>query len=182
MESWYALKTKPQREFVVRDQLRTRGIETYLPLWHSTTMREVKHKLAPFFPTYLFANVDLTVTSLSSLVYMPGMNQVVMCDGLPVRVEQTVITAIAEQISKLEDGVRDAAGNRLTYGDRVTITGGVFEGYEAIFDKYLAAGDRVRLLIDFLQKQTPLSIERSLIYKLQNGSNFSERPRVSNGN
>ena len=180
MQHWYALKTKPQREFVVRDQLQTRGIETYLPLWQPAAMRSVvKSKLSPFFPTYLFANVDLMETSLSSLVYLPGMNQVVMCDGLPVRVEPKVIEAIDAQIRNLEDGIADAAGNQILQGDWVTITGGVFEGYDAIFDRYIPAGDRVRLLIDFLQKQTPLSVERSFIRK-QIGSKVLERPRAAN--
>jgi transcription antitermination factor NusG len=178
MQCWYALKTKPQRELVVRDQLRTRGIETYLPLWHPTPMHSAKNKLAPFFPTYLFANVDFEETSLSSLAYMPGMHRIVMCDGQPVRVAQTVIAAIDAQIRSLEASIRDTVGNCLVHGDKVKITGGPFEGYDAIFDRYVSAGDRVRLLIDFLQKQSPLTIERTLVQK-RLFENSPMRPRMS---
>lgn len=181
MLSWYALKTKPQRELVVRDQLHLRGIETFLPLWHPAAIKNAQHKLYPFFPTYLFADVDLTETSLSSLLYLPGMNHMIMCDGKPIQVQQSVIDTIAAQIRTMENSVVDAVGKSLLHGDKVRIMGGAFEGYEAIFDRYISSGDRVRLLIDFLQKQSPLNIERSLVCKqlIRTFSSQTRSPRTS---
>jgi transcriptional antiterminator RfaH len=178
MKSWYALKTKPQRELVVYDQLQLRSIETYLPLWHTVPLNSAKQKVEPFFPTYLFANIDFSETSLSSVVYMPGMNQVVSREGEPVRVDPYVINSIATQILALEKIAVDVNGKPLVHGDRVQIIRGAFEGYEAIFDRYLDSTDRVRLLIDFLQKQSPLQLERNWVRK-QTLDSAASRPRVS---
>jgi transcriptional antiterminator RfaH len=165
MEHWYILKTKPNREFVVRAQLGSRDIEAYLPLWKPAYILNSGKKLQPYFPSYLFTRVDLEDVSLSSLVYMPGVNYMLMCDGEPIAVEQVVIDELRERIRLLDHSVTDARGKLLTHGDRIQVTGGVFEGYEAIFDKRLSAGDRVRILIDFMQKRTPVSIERNMIEK-----------------
>jgi len=170
MENWYVLKTKPNREFVVREQLGSLEIESYLPLWQPAQLVNASKKLRPYFPSYLFAKVDLQHIRLSSLVYLPGVNYVLMCDNRPVRVDQSVIDTISVRIRLLENSVTDAAGKLLVHGDRIRITGGPLEGYDAIFDKRLSAGDRVRILIDFLQKRTPVSIERNLVQK-QTASN-----------
>lgn len=165
MHSWYVVRTKPNREFVVREQLVTRGIETFLPVWKPVESNSLDKKLRAYFPCYLFANVDLHETSLSSLVYLPGVNHLIMCDGIPVRVEQSIIDSIAARICALEQSVPDRRGKPLLHGDRVSIAEGAFEGYEAIFDRYVPSSDRVRLLIDFLQRRTPLVIERRMIQK-----------------
>jgi transcriptional antiterminator RfaH len=173
MKSWYVLKTKAHREFFVREQLVGRGIENYLPLWRPAQLNNLDKNLKPYFPSYLFAKVDLEMVSLSSLKYLPGVNHMLLCDGIPVRVEQCVIDAIVDRVSLLENSVTDTTGKLLGHGDKVKITGGVLEGYDAIFDKRLAGGDRVRILIDFLQRRTVLSIERNLIQKQGAGSAFS---------
>lgn len=177
MESWYVLKTKPSREFVVREQLVARGIESYLPLWKPAQLNNLDKKLKPYFPSYMFAKVDLELVSLSSLKYLPGVNHLLLCDGLPIRVEQSVIDAIVARVSLLENSVTDTIGKVLVHGDKVRITGGVLEGYDAIFDRRLAGGDRVRVLIDFLQKRAALTIERNLVQKQATGNGFSNQPR-----
>lgn len=175
MENWYVLKTKPNREFFVCDQLSTRAIETYLPVSHSTALNSSKQP-RPYFPSYLFTKVDLQQVSLSSLVYMPGVNYMLMSDGKPTRVEQSIIDSIRSRILLLENSALDSMGQNLARGDMIRITGGVFEGYEAIFDKRLSGGDRVQILIDFLQKQRPVTIERNLIEKQLKGvTHFSQQ-------
>jgi transcriptional antiterminator RfaH len=178
MKHWYALKTKPQREFVVCEQLRMRDIETFLPLWHSG-MTDARSKLKPFFPTYLFAKIDFGTTGLTSVAHMHGMNYVVACNGEPVHVEQKVIDGIATHLGDLEKMIADTNGQLLVSGDRVKIVQGVFEGYEAIFDRYLAATDRVRLLVEFLHRPSPVSIDRSWVRK-QAAENVITPGRVTN--
>ncbi len=165
MESWYVLKTKPNYEFVVEHQLVTRGIRCYMPLWQPVEKANLDKKLRPYFPCYLFCHVDWQETSLSSLNYLPGVSYFIMCDDKPIPVDQAVIDNISARVQILENSVTDRAGNLLRRGDRVKITSGVLDGYDAIFDTQLSSGDRVRLLINFLQKQTPLTIERNLIQK-----------------
>lgn len=165
MEGWYVLKTKPNYEFIVREQLVERDIKCYLPLWQPVDKVNIDKKLRPYFPCYMFCCVDWQATSLSSLNYLPGVSYVITCDDKPIQVDPSVINGIQTQVCRLENSVRDRAGNLLRQGDRVKITSGVLDGYEAIFDTRLSSGDRVRLLINFLQTRTPLTIERNLIQK-----------------
>jgi transcription antitermination factor NusG len=173
MEHWYTLRTKPNREELVQVQLGARHIESYLPRWQPPYLRNTSQKRHPFFPSYLFARVDLQVVAVSTLAYLPGVSRLLMYDGVPIRVEQAAIDEIRTRIQLMEDITVDAMGRPLRYGDKVLILGGVFAGYEAIFDRRLSSGDRVQILIDFLQTRAPLQIQRNQVQK-QMRSNDSD--------
>ena len=58
--------------------------------------------------------------------------------------------------------------NDLHAGDTVTIQDGPFAGYEAIFDTRLSGQDRVRVLLNLLQKrQMPLELEGRQIRRVK---------------
>lgn len=168
MLSWYALHTKPNSERLVCGILLARGIEPYLPLWQPSLAGRAKRP-RPFLPCYLFAQTDLEVTGLSTLQYLPGVRRLIFAGDQPARVDPGVIERIRVRLGELEKAVTDVNGEPLMRGDRVAITAGPFQGFDAIFDKRLASGERVRLLIDFLQKRTPLEIPREFVEKKLSG-------------
>jgi len=47
----------------------------------------------------------------------------------------------------------DLNSDTLKKGDRVQITGGIFEGHEGIFDTHLSGQDRVQVLLTYLREQ-----------------------------
>jgi transcriptional antiterminator RfaH len=162
MLHWYALNSKPHRERFLQDVLADAGIESYLPLWRP---RGHASELRPYFPSYLFARADLNVIALSKVQFLPGLRSIVSRGGEPVVVQPVVIDGIQKHLADLDLSVLDRLGHKLTSGDRVVITGGVLEGYEAVFDHRLSSGERVRVLIDFLQQRSPCEIDARWVQK-----------------
>jgi transcriptional antiterminator RfaH len=177
MLNWYALNTKPRSEKFVFEGLAAQGIEAYLPLWQAPRHgpREVGPR--PFFPSYLFARADLDVIGLSALRYMPGVRRLVSCGDQPASVPQGAIDRIRVQLSDLSNIITDASGQSLAPGDHVVITGGPLTGLEAIFDHRLSSGERVRLLINFIQNGAHVDVEREFVQKIaiRTGWRFSVR-------
>jgi transcriptional antiterminator RfaH len=107
-------------------------------------------KIRPYFPGYLFVNVDLEKSNLSTLRWMPGTSRLVAFDGIPATVPEGLIRAIQKRVEEV-----NAAGGELfdglKAGDVVYIQDGPFAGYEAIFDARLPGSERVRVLLKLLQ-------------------------------
>ena len=171
MMNWYALNSKPHCEQLVYAGLVSRGIGAFLPLWPAReSMRVVRPH--PFFPSYLFAQADLETVGLSALQYLPGVRRLVFCGDQPAPIPEMAIRAIERRLVEIKQSVVDAAGQPLTRGDLVVITGGPFRGYDGIFDRRLGSDERVRLLIDFSRRFTPLEIECEFIQKKRSVSQF----------
>jgi transcriptional antiterminator RfaH len=69
-----------------------------------------------------------------------------------------------QQINASQEGSLKA----LKRGDVVTIEDGPFAGYEAIFDGHLSGRQRVRVLLDFLQKrQIPIELGEKQVSRVK---------------
>lgn len=150
--AWYAIHSKPNREDFLCEQLRYREIEVFYPCLHVKPVNPRSRKIKPFFPGYLFVNVDLEETSLSSITYVPGANRVVSFDNEPATVPDEVIANIRKNVDRINQ-ISKTGDKDLKHGDPVIITDGIFKGYEAIFDTRLEGTERVRLLIHLLHGQ-----------------------------
>lgn len=150
--SWYVLHSKPNKEDFLFSQLRHRDIEVFYPCLRVDPVNPRSRKVRPFFPGYIFVRVDLENTPLSSLAYVPGANRVVSFDQKPANVTDEVIHTIKQNVERINENP-DLQYDQLHHGDPVTIKGGLFEGYEAIFDTRLKGSERVRLLIKLLRGQ-----------------------------
>ena len=150
--SWYVIRSKPNKENFLAGQLSAYGIKVFCPHIRVRTVNPRARKVRPYFPSYLFVEVDLETISLSTLHWMPGAVNLVSFDGQPAAVPETLISAIERQVehinASLENHVKD-----LKPGDVVIIQAGPFAGYEAIFDGHLSGRERVRVLLNFLQKR-----------------------------
>jgi transcription elongation factor/antiterminator RfaH len=163
MNHWYALYTKPKLERQVDSLLRERGVSTYLPLIDVPKRGSPKLRVErPFFPCYLFAEIDFQATSQSSVNWMPGMRGIISFCGEPATVDQTIIDTIRSRLSTRESR-REKGDGRFHRGDRVRITGGVLNDMEAIFDEAISASGRVRILLNILSRQTSCEIEADLL-------------------
>lgn len=150
--SWYVLHSKPNKEDFLFSQLRHRKVEVYYPRLGVDPVNPRSRKVRPFFPGYLFVQVDLENTPLSSLSYVPGANRVVSFDQEPAIVPDEVIHTIRQNVERINENP-DTFHKQLRHGDPVIIEGGPFEGYQAIFDTHLEGSERVRLLIKLLRGQ-----------------------------
>ena len=150
--SWYVLHSKPNREDFLFTQLLYRELKVFYPRLHVNPINPRARKVKPFFPGYLFVNVDKENSSLSRLAYMPGVNRIVSFDHIPAAVPDEVITGIQKNVDRINNAKKSNI-HGLKHGDPVIIQGGPFEGYHAIFDTALKGSERVRLLVALLRNQ-----------------------------
>jgi len=124
------------------------GVDVYLPVVKGRTRSGVSVISEPLFPGYFFGRLDALDGDLSrasrtyNVLYILGNGD----EALPVSDE--LITSIR---AGLESVGRRQQTARFRTGDSVRITHGPFEGIEAVFDGYLSAAGRVRVLISTLQ-------------------------------
>ena len=158
--AWYALRSKPRKEDVVWKQLQLQGFETYFPRLKVHRVNPRSRKVVPYFPGYLFINVDLDQIGLSIFQWMPHTVGLVSFGGEPAIVPDNLIYSIRKRV----DEINNAGGelfDGLTPGDSVIISDGPFRGYEAVFDARLPGSERVRVLLELLSNQRRVPIEMS---------------------
>ena len=150
MLSWYVMHSKPQKERWLSDQLGTRQIETYYPCLHVRNGKSFLRASRPYFPGYLFVNVDLETTGRSILKWIPGSLGLVSFGDEPACVPDGLLQRIRHRVDEI-----NAAGNKmlesLKPGDEVVIHSGPFAGYDAIFCTRLRDSARIQVLLRVLQ-------------------------------
>ena len=150
--SWVVLHAKPRKEEFLRDQLGIRRIEAYCPRIRVHAVNPRARKVRPYFPGYLFVNVDLNQVSPSTLQWMPGAGNLVSFGGELAFVSDSLIQAIRQRV----DAIQEAGGEQLDglkQGETVVIQSGPFAGYEAIFDACISGSERVRVLLKLLHSR-----------------------------
>jgi transcription elongation factor/antiterminator RfaH len=166
-ESWYVIRSKPNKEEFLAGQLSAYGIKVFYPRIRVKTVNPRARKLKAYFPGYLFVHVDLETVSLSSLHWMPGAVNLVSFDGQPASVPETLISAIERQMEQINTSQKKMLLG-LKPGDVVSIQDGPFAGYEAIFDGQISGRERVRVLLTFLQKrQIPVELRENQIGRVK---------------
>ncbi len=160
-EIWYALRSKPRKEEVLWQQLLAREVEVYFPRIRVHPRTPRSRKLRPYFPGYMFVQVDLEEVGLSFFKWMPHAIGLVSFDAVPADVPEPLIHEVRKRVDEIA-----AAGGEfydgLQKGDPVRISSGPFSGYEAIFDMRLPGDERVRVLIQMLS-------DRNLPVELKSG-------------
>jgi transcription antitermination factor NusG len=164
---WYALRSKPRKEDAVWQQLHSKGFEVFYPRIrvHPVNPRSKKHK--PYFPGYMFIQVDLDEVGLSTFQWMPHTLGLVNFGGDVVDVPEALIHAISKRVEEIGHSGGEVFDG-LKSGDHVMIQAGPFEGYEAIFDTRLPGTERVRILLQFLSdRKVPVELDASNIKQIK---------------
>lgn len=149
MLRWYVLYTKPHAERQVTRHLQGRGHIVYypsIPVAHPRRGRPVRRA---YFPCYVFVNYDLEASGLSNIIYTPGLRGLVEFGGEPATVTETDIQKIRAEVAKPQ--VWDDQGLRLERGDEVELLTEPFREVEAVFDRRLTDGARVRVFLHYLE-------------------------------
>ncbi|MCL4294764.1 MAG: hypothetical protein KJ077_03520 [Anaerolineae bacterium] len=157
MNQWYVLYTKPNAEYQVATALQQRDIQTYLPEVEIAKTRQGNQQ-KPFFPCYLFVNLDLEVISLTSVQWTPGLRRVVTGDGCPLPVPEEIITLIRRQLDEIKAS-GGWPGHSFKPGDAVQITAGPFHDMLAIFEGPTTPAQRVHVLLTILGHASRLQID-----------------------
>lgn len=165
--SWYAIRSKPNKEDFLAGQLEAYGIEVFYPRVFVKTVNPRARKVRAYFPSYLFVHVDLEKVNTSTLRWMPGAVSLISFDGEPASVPDLLIAAIKRQVEFINASQKKFV-DELKSGDAVLVQDGPFAGYEAIFDGRISGRDRVRVLLNFLQnRQVPIDLQEQQIGRLK---------------
>ena len=151
-EQWYALRSKPRKEDVLWRRLVAQEIEVFYPRLRVNPVNPRSKKVKPYFPGYMFVRTDIGKTGLSTFQWMPHSLGLVLYGGEPAHVPENLIYEIRQRVQAIA-----AAGGEvlegLKPGDKVEIKDGPFAGYEALFDSRLDGSERVRVLLEFINKR-----------------------------
>jgi transcriptional antiterminator RfaH len=174
MLNWYVFQSKTRKEQFLCEQLHMREVETFFPCIRVNPVKSSNQKLQPYFPGYVFGRVDLEAMGRSALNWLPGLIRIVNFGGDPVSVQDYLIHVIRQHVDTINRSAGEAA-RAFRPGDVVTIQGGPFAGYEAIFNAHLPGRDRAEVLLKMLegsQLRVELAIESIAPQRMQYLSSY----------
>lgn len=153
---WYAIRTRYRFEQKVTDQLRSKGMETYLPLLEETHRWSDRRKAirTPLFSGYTFAHLQLSAGSRLELVRTEGVLGLITFGPVAVPVPDHQIAEIQAVLSR---GVRCSLHAFLQRGQRVRIRGGCLDGIEGILEQ--KDGEQLVISIEAIQRSIAIRIE-----------------------
>jgi transcription antitermination factor NusG len=145
---WYALHCKPHKEACVAGQLGLHQIEYFYPAFNVRLANPRSQKIKPFFPGYLFVQLELGSTGSAILKWMPGTVGLVDFDNMPAPIPDNLITAIRQRVQMLFNYKRPGTGFK--QGEAVQVVEGPLSGLRGIFDLSLSGGQRVRVFLKMI--------------------------------
>lgn len=163
--NWYALRTKPRKEEIVRNQLRDRQVEVFYPQLRVHPVNPRARKYKAYFPGYLFIHIEPEQVKQSLIVWMPHSLGLVCYGDEPAVIADHLIGAIERRTTEIAKAGGEIFSG-LKSGDGIMIDYGPFKGYEGLFDVRLPGSERVRILLKFLDsRRVPVEIPASYISK-----------------
>jgi transcriptional antiterminator RfaH len=162
--SWYLVHSQPNSELKAMEHLQRQGFVAYLPQYERTRRhaRRVETVRAPFFPRYLFVELDVTAQQWRSINSTVGVSRLVGTGQAP----QPVMPGVVENIRARENDegllVLAAQATRFRAGDAIRVTEGAFEACQGLF---LAATDheRVAILLDLLGRKVRVMLDAGAV-------------------
>jgi transcription antitermination factor NusG len=155
---WYVVETQRHRERVADAFLSQRSIGTYLPLVELWPRPAVGSAVAPMFPGYLFVSPRAEESHL--VLRANGVKGFVCFGGEPAPVGGEAVEYLRSRESA--DGVI-RCGDPSREGCVVRIVQGPFRGLTAVVSERLPARERVRVLMEILQRQTSVELPESWV-------------------
>src|ERR1700751_6104055 len=98
-EQWYAVAVRPRHEKAVTRQLHHRGLNYFLPIYHSVRRWKDRGKELDMalFPGYVF--VHIAARNRSTVLHAPGVVRFVTFQGQPAVVPTSEIRALETSMS-----------------------------------------------------------------------------------
>ena len=157
---WYCLKAQTKREHIAADHVRqVEGVEVFLPRirFQRKTARGLAWFTEALFPGYLFARFNFQLL-FRQIQHANGVRGIVhFGERWPV-VPPESIAELQASLGSNEVHVVDAP---LVEGEEVEIAEGAFRGLKAVVARVLPAKTRVRILLEFLGRQSSVEIAAS---------------------
>ena len=163
MADWYVLRSKPNKEEFVLQQMNLRDITAYYPCVKAEPVNPRSRKIKPYFPGYLFIHANLDLMGTSMLKWIPGSVGLMSFGNELASMADDLLQAIRDHIDQINKA-RAYRNQGFMPGNPVQIQSGPFAGYQAIFDSYAPGHERVHVLLKMLQdRQIKLDLARAAV-------------------
>ncbi|ATX79649.1 transcriptional antiterminator RfaH [Mariprofundus aestuarium] len=161
-KQWFAVRTKPKKEIVAKDQLENQGFKVYLPLVNTriTHARKVSWQPRPFFAGYLFVHLSRDEQRWTAIRSTVGVLAPVSFGSFYPPLPDKAIEML--QSSHDEGGyitVGKSNESPFTSGEKVRLQDSSLKGLEGVFIE-MRGEDRALVLLDWMQKK--MRLETSL--------------------
>jgi transcriptional antiterminator RfaH len=160
--AWYVIHTRPKCEHLAAGlMLGLPDVETYCPRikFQRNTKRGKVWFVEALFPSYFFARF-VPAVSIRAVKHSQNVIRVVDFGGQMSPVADSVIQMIREEmdgqvIKEIHIGVK--------VGDVVELTDGPMRGLKGIVNSVLSGDDRVKILMEFLGRESLVEVKTSQI-------------------
>jgi len=145
---WFVAATQPAKEWLALTQLERQGFRSFCPRFRKPWRhaRRTGVRLAPLFPGYVFVSFDPGEAPWRSINGTLGVRRLL---GSALQPQAVPAGFMAQLQARCPGGVLDTLVDELAPGRRVRILTGPFADRVAVIER-LAAGDRVRLLLEVM--------------------------------
>jgi len=157
---WYRVYSKPQKEEFAQSQLRSKGLEVFLPRLLLPNNGKKHKRIVPLFPNYLFTRINIHSAEYGYTIWSPGVKRLVSFNGIPAPIESDIVDYLMKQTNT--EGLIPARSN-LRVGQEVRIDGGPFDGLNGIIQEPPNAKGRVRVLLRLLNRPIKAEIPVQLV-------------------
>ena len=163
---WYCIHIKPTREDSVCHLLKDLPeVETFSPKIQRRRYLRSKPRVVVenLFPGYVF--VKINAPRYARIIrYTRGVRRIVGDHtGHPWTVDEAIVDFIR---SRTEQGFVDLEAHSFRAGEAVRITDGPLAGLQGIFLNEMNATERVILLLNTIQSQTRIQIEKRMVARI----------------
>jgi len=164
--NWYAIQAKPGREDLAAHSISRMGLEVFLPKMklQRPCWGVLQMMVRPLFPGYLFARF-CPARYLHLIKYARGIRRVVSCGEVVLPVEEQIIQTIQMRLH----GAREpwSQPRHFRAGDQVRVEEGCLQGLIGIFERDLSDQERVVILLEAIEYQARVSIEKRYLKSTQ---------------
>ena len=157
VEKWFAVQTRPRHEKVVAQEVRDRGITTFLPLVREVRRWSDRRKVveSPLFSCYLFVKLVPRNDDRLRVLRVNGALRFVGTHGMGIPIPDEQIHAVQ---TLLQEELPFCSHPFLKIGQRVRIRSGAFSGVEGILVS--RSGERTLVIsLDAIQRSLSVRIE-----------------------
>jgi transcriptional antiterminator RfaH len=166
MKSWYCIHIKPTKEDTVCHLLKELPeVELFSPKIQRRKYLRSKPRMVveALFPGYVFVKINAPRYS-QTIRYTRGVRRMVGDHtGQPWTVDDTIIDFIRSRICQ---GFEDPDAPEFCAGESIRITDGPMAGLEGIFLGCMNATERVIVLLNTIENQARVQIEKRMISKI----------------
>lgn len=162
-ERWYAVRTKPKQEDRANSNLREGQVQTFTPKIKEfrPSGSGSKYVTKPLFTSYIFARFK--AIRLHDVNYTRGVQNVVSFGSNPISIDDRIINLMKSQAA--ENGFI-CLDQEFKLGDEVRVNFGPLKDFIGIFDRNIKSTDRVKILLNTLNYQSSLLIDRNLVERV----------------